>query len=764
MHCGRMIPKPNRMLLHLILLSICLQTGGTRCLAAQARADKPEEEQAVNAVAKEAPAQQEVAVQPLSRFLTLDSPIDDGVFARVSNAALELQSLALREDRPAFLFLEIPPGTSLFHQVQGLAKFLSSSKVSRVKTIAWVPQTVTGNHVLLALACREIVIHPDAELGDMGRGQALDPDEQQSVLSIIDRRHNPKLSRALVSGMMDPSKQVLQVKIDTGRNGAEEDRVVTSEELKTLRENKAIIRDVKTIKEAGAVGIYSGSRARALDILVSNLAEAKAELSEIYELPPEALREKLDSGKDVSPRLIKIDGMIEPILEAFIERQIDRSIASGANLIIFEIDSPGGYLLSSTNLAHAIADLDPKQVRTVAYVPNQALSGAAIIALGCDDIILHPEATIGDAGPIEMREGEAFERAPEKILSHLRVTLRDLAEKKGRPPAVAEAMADRNLRVFEVKHPATGRVWYLSEEEMNEQPVEWIKGPLVPESKEDNLLTVNGRRAFELKIAGAPVHDRDELKQRLGIPPETKLVAVGRTWIDTMVFVLNTSGMTVLLFILGIVFIYLELHTMAGLFGILSAVCFSIFFWSRVLGGTAGWLEVVLFLLGIALILLEVFVIPGFGVFGLSGGLLLLMSIVLASQTFTFNNPHLDTAALNRSLVQLCTSVISVIVLAMLLNRMMPRIPFLNRLMLHPPGMETDPNAPLLKPELADADNPNRQLIGLQGTAISMLRPAGKIQIGERYLDVVSEGPFIDEGEQVEVVQVIGNRIVVRQV
>ena len=77
----------------------------------------------------------------------------------------------------------------------------------------------------------------------------------------------------------------------------------------------------------------------------------------------------------------------------------------------------------------------------MAYIPKEAYSGAAIIALGADEIYMHPHAQIGDAGPIEMRPGQPFERAPEKVLGPLREMMRELAERKGRPAAIAMAMA-----------------------------------------------------------------------------------------------------------------------------------------------------------------------------------------------------------------------------------------------------------------------------------------------------------------------------------
>lgn len=710
---------------------------------------------------------------PLVKFLTVRSPIEDVMSSRVKNLALELDHQATRENRRAMLVLEITPGTSEFHHVQGLAKFLISTKLSKVTTVAWVPETVTGNNVVLTLACNEIIMHPDAELGDLGRGQPLDHADEQAVLHLVDNRHNVKVNRALVSGMMDPQIVVLKIKLETreGNRAATESRVVTPDELRRLQENKTAILDVQTIKEAGETGLYTGSRARALDVLAVQTAESRGDVADLYGLAPEALREDATAGEAPRARLIKVDGMIEPILETFLERQIQRAVASKANLIVFEIDSPGGLLLSSTNLAHAIADLDPERVRSVAYIPETALSGAAIIALGCDEIYMHPEAQIGDAGPIEMREGGQFEHAPEKVLSHLRETLRILAEKKGRPPALAEAMADRTLEVFQVTHRETGRISYMTDDEIHASNGEWTKGRAIPESKENLLLTVNGQRAHELGLAEPPVADREALKQRLAIPADVELVPAERTWVDTLVFLLNHPVATFLLFLAGAAFIYLELHTMTGLFGILSALCFSLFFWSRFLGGTAGWLEVVLFVLGLICIALEIFVIPGFGVFGVSGGLLLLASLVLASQTFGNLEPGVDFDRMARTMGTLSTSILSVIVLAVIMSRFLPQTPILKQAILMPPGGSDtdDPEEPHLRPEYANqrahlSTDQDPALVGQQGVAVSVLRPAGKVQIGDRYLDVISDGPFIERGRSVEVIDVNGNVVIVREV
>ncbi|MCA9006618.1 MAG: hypothetical protein KDA70_15200, partial [Planctomycetaceae bacterium] len=209
-------------------------------------------------------------------------------------------------------------------------------------------------------------------------------------------------------------------------------------------------------------------------------------------------------------------------------------------------------------------------------------------------------------------------------------------------------------------------------------------------------------------------------------------------------------------------------------FGIMSAVCFGLFFWSRFLGGTAGYLEVMIFSIGLICILLEIFVIPGFGIFGISGGLLVVVSIILASQTFgDFNtlNPGSDFATMSGTVGTMSASLITVIVLALVLNRFLPESKFMSSIVLAPPGDYQQPAAheiqldPKLLPEKPGLKVKGLQLeVGMQGVACSVLRPAGRVEIDGVWVDVISEGPFIQSGATVEIAQIQGNEVVVREV
>lgn len=717
-----------------------------------------------------APEGAKAAASPIGQFISISGTVDDVVYGRVSRAALALQTRALQEKRRGVLVLEISPGSSPFHQVHGLAKFLTT-EIPSLTTVAWVPQAVTGNHVILALACQEIVMDPQASLGDIGLGVPLDPDEQSIVINLVNRRHNRKLSEALVLGMLDRQKEVLWVQLELGvkPNNSRETRVVSRAGYDDLARSGAQILDVKTIKEAGTPGVFTGERARGYNVLIMHTAQSREEVGALYRLPREAMREDHTAGDAPRAMLIRIDDMIEPLLEQFVLRQIDRAVAAGVNLLIFEIESPGGYLTSSFNLANTIADLHEKKVRTIAFIPKQAISGAAIIALGCDEIYLTPGGLIGDAGPIEMREGQQFEHAPQKILSPLRKMLKALAERKHRPPALAMAMADKDLHVFEVTNRDSGQVSFMTEDEIHLADGLWIKGRQVPESGGDKFLTLEGSRAHAVHLAEPPVKDFSDLKARLGVPHDVDVTVSVRTWVDTLIYVLNDPWATTLLFLLGIMCIYFELHFPSGFFGILACVCFGVFFWSRFLGGTADWLEVVLFLLGVGCLAVELFIVPGFGVFGVSGVVLCLFSLILASQTFTIPHTTEEMRTLARSVGTLSGAVVGTVVLAALISRYLPSIPLFNEMILTPPGAADSFGEPRLHPDLAGATvvNPllerDRSLVGKQGTSMTVLRPAGKAQIGDEFVDVISDGPFISLGRRIEVIEVSGNRVVVRE-
>ncbi len=456
------------------------------------------------------------------------------------------------------------------------------------------------------------------------------------------------------------------------------------------------------------------------------------------------------------PVLIRFEGPITPILEHYLYRKLDIVKDMRADLVIIEIDSPGGWVDQSLAVAARLRDLD--WAHTVAYVPRQALSGAAFVALGCDEIIMHPNAKLGDAGPIYQAEGHAFREVPAKFRTHLVAEARDLAAAKGRPPALAEAMVDKNLEVLRVRNRDTGKETFMSQKEIaaDEDPDKWIKVNPVQESLGDNFLEVSGARAVELDLAEGIASSREDLRRRFRLQGELPVFEF--TGVDTAVLILNSPWVTGLLFVVGLVALYVELSAPGiGVGGLTAGLCFAIFFWSRFLGGTADVLDVILFASGVAFLLVELFVLPGFGVAGLCGILLILASLILASQTFLLPHAKHEWTQLNRMLLVILLSGLAFASAAYMLRRYLGSLPILGRMILAPPG-SADGDRATGSPRRGDQ---SAIQIGASGVAVSALRPAGKARFSKQYVDVVTDGEFITKGSRVEILEIHGNRIVV---
>ncbi|MCY2965136.1 MAG: hypothetical protein NT069_16135, partial [Planctomycetota bacterium] len=632
--------------------------------------------------ADDAPAAEKPQPQgPIGQFLTLPGTLDDVAFGKVSRAALALQSRAQQEGRRGVLVIEVPPGSSPFHQIRGMAKFLSTD-LPGLKTVAWVPKSVTGFHTVLALACQEIVLAPDANLGDISLGKSLDPDEQAFVLNLANRRHNRAINEALVLGMIDRQRELLWVQIDKGANGRgeRESKIVSRTELDELQRSGVLIPEVRTIKEVGAVGVFSGERCRNFKFLATNSATSRAEVTDLYSLPREAMRETETTGESPRAIVIRIDGPIDEQLQLFVQRQISRAIAADRNMIVFEIDSPKGGMQPCLELAATISELKRSKVQAVGWIPRGATGGAALLAMGCDAIHMRGDSQLGGAQPALIDdEGRLLGNSDTLVPTVVNELVR-LAESKGRPKSLAAAMADKDLQVFRVTNKQNGKVWYLSDAELFAANGEWDRGAPVAECEGERVLTVTGARANELLLAEAPTQDFDELKARLGIPANEQVEISGRTWVDSLVFTLNRPAMTGFLLFLSFVAIYFESHYPIGVFGIFATICIGLFFWSRFLGGTAGWLEVVLFVLGIGCLMMELFVVPGFGVFGVAGIGLCLASLVLAMQTTVIPYTTGAMRGFAGSVGTIAGAFAGVVALAAVVGRYLPSIPFLNRM------------------------------------------------------------------------------------
>jgi membrane-bound serine protease (ClpP class) len=232
-------------------------------------------------------------------------------------------------------------------------------------------------------------------------------------------------------------------------------------------------------------------------------------------------------------------------------------------------------------------------------------------------------------------------------------------------------------------------------------------------------------------------------------------------WLDQIADFLRLPGIRFLLVMIGITCLILEFKIPGATApGVIAAVCFVLFFWAQShLSGQIIILAILLFLLGLILIGIEVFVIPGFGFVGISGILLVVIGLGLATVDRAPRSAG-EWLNLGATVTQFGLGMMGATFLAIILARYLPHIPGANRLFLPPPGEGDNGDEPAPLPGLEEA----AALLGAIGTAATVLRPAGMARFGDQYVDVITEGTFVPAGARVQVIEVEGNRIVVKEV
>jgi membrane-bound serine protease (ClpP class) len=305
------------------------------------------------------------------------------------------------------------------------------------------------------------------------------------------------------------------------------------------------------------------------------------------------------------------------------------------------------------------------------------------------------------------------------VTSYLRKEFRATAEQRGRPPEIAEAMVDADVA---------------------------IPG-LVAEGK---LLTLTTWEALAHGIADFRAEDTAGVVEYLGLET-AELRRPAPNWAERLVGFLALPMVGSLLLSVGTLALLMAVRSPGfGVIELVGVACLALFFWSRWILRLVGWEELALIVTGSALLALEVFVIPGFGVAGVLGAILLFLGLTLSlvGQGVTF-----------RGLVEAAGQIALAALLALaggvVLLRALPHLPFGRRI--------------VLKTGLGEGGGDARPSqgapirAGARGTALSPLRPAGIAEIAGTRTDVVSDGEYVPSGEPIEVIRLDENRIVVRR-
>ena len=467
--------------------------------------------------------------------------------------------------------------------------------------------------------------------------------------------------------------------------------------------------------------------------------------------------------------VIPCSGMIDDGLYQSIKRRTQTALNKGATYIIYEISTYGGLVQSADDISkYFIHDVAPK-ADTVAYITTEAISAGSMISVSCKDIIMRTSTTIGDCAPIEMGgKLEGVER--EKTESFIRAAFERAAEVNKYPKPLLRAMVTQRIEVWRIKNLKSGQYQFFEAEQLPKDANEYaLAGKELIDSKED-LLTLTASRAFEYGIARAVVPDRAAamawLEKRDNVVFTQVPLVFETNWSEEMVRILNHPVTTSLLFMIGLLGVYLELSSPGlSLPGFVALICFALLFGSKYLVGLANWVEIAIFFIGVALLLVELLIIPGFGITGILG--IMFMTVGLLAM-FVHNPPgklpipetSYDVNNLINGILTLGAGFVGFLIILWIFGRHLPKIQFFSGLML-----KTAPAVP--SAEISMTAPPESSTIiqaGDKGIAVSTLRPSGKARFGDAIVDVVAEGEWIPSKSDIIVVLIEGVRVVVRKI
>ena len=444
--------------------------------------------------------------------------------------------------------------------------------------------------------------------------------------------------------------------------------------------------------------------------------------------------------------IVPIKDQIDKTLLFFLRRTFQTAQRNKAiKAIIIDMDTPGGSLRETEEIVSWMRSFSSDGIPIYVYINPRAQSAGAIISLASDGIFMAPGSRIGSAAPILMNPmggtEEMSDDIKEKILSDTRALVRGLAQEKGYLPDLAVAMVDKNLelKIGDKVVSPEGELLNLTAQEAIEI-IPPMEKPLLATAIVDNISEL-----LELKKL-------DKLTLINAEPAGAETLA---RWITLLAPFLMAAAF---------IGIYIEVKTPGfGIPGIIGIVSLILFLFGHYIAGLAGREDIFLVVIGLILIAVELFILPGFGVAGILGIGALLVGMIMAmvphlpkqpslpkDMIRTVNiKPFLDQALLNLVLTIVITGV-SIYMLAKLL----PKTALYNSLILQ--------RAATVEEGYVGTDVVrNSDLIGQSGVSMTALRPSGIALIGDRRVDVVSSGDYIDKDEPVTVLEVDGPRIVV---
>jgi membrane-bound serine protease (ClpP class) len=417
---------------------------------------------------------------------------------------------------------------------------------------------------------------------------------------------------------------------------------------------------------------------------------------------------------------INIDTEIGSKSWLYLKNGLKESLEKKSDAVFIHLNTYGGQVDFADSMRTAI--LNHNQPIYV-FIDNNAASAGALISIACDSIYMRKGANIGAATVVD---GETGEKAMDKYQSYMRSMIRSTAESHGmkvsvvdgdtvkqwvRDPRIAEAMVDESVVV-----------------------------PGVVDSTQ--ILTFTANEAVKHGYCEGVYETIDEIIVKALKEDNYEITSYTPTMLDGLKgFLMNPAlqGVLIMLIIGGI---YFEMQTPGIGFALAVAIGAAVLYFAPLyMDGLAEVWEGLVVLIGVVLIAVEIFLLPGFGIAGILGILMLVAGLVMSlvpNQIFSFES--VTQEQLTTSLLTVLLSIVGSVALVVYLSNKIGTDGLFKGLALN---TSLDDNK--------EKESIEKSLLGKIGVTVTVLGPSGKIEIdGEEY-NAVSESGYLEPGTEVEV-------------
>ncbi len=482
---------------------------------------------------------------------------------------------------------------------------------------------------------------------------------------------------------------------------------------------------------------------------------------------------------DRTPQMlvVTLQGILGTPEIARCHRALREAEARGVARVLFRLSDAGAFGEDADDLQSLFDHVQSSPVPTVALLQGRVTQGAAYLALLAGKTYCMPRTEWGEITKPDPELLELLAADPEAAAAERLAAVRDalatrLARKSQKEPMspdrqkLAFAMADPRVQIVQatVREGGIERPRILDTTEL--AALKGSGATVLGELPLPRPLLVNAQEAEDLGLSGGTVQSLEQLCTDVLLVPFDLVGELDSNWAEHMVGWLE--WMQPFLLVLGFLLILFEVKTPGvGLPGVLGTLFLGLAMFYSYLVGLAEITEILVFFLGLLALAVEIFVLPGTVIFGAVGFLCLVLSLILSQQSFVLPSNAMEEDILLANLINLTLLFVLVLGLGALFWRILPKVPLFNRVMLAP--------TPPTRGDAASAGDAGNSALGIEteeltalvgrtGAAVTVLRPAGAIEIDGERIDVVTEGEFLEAGCKVRVVYVRGNRVVVAAV